>query len=145
MASRPTHEGRKTAAAGAPAPPPGVPLGVLVADDEPAVRNLLGLLLRGRGFEIWLAADGREAVELYRRHRGAIGVVPLDWRMPCLDGPAALRALRALDPAVRCCFLTGQLAAGEEDLLGLGAAAVLQKPCDAGALADVLRRVAEGG
>jgi CheY-like chemotaxis protein len=120
------------------------PAGVLVAEDEPVVRDLLGLMLRGHGFRVWLAADGAEAVELYCRHRGSIHAVLLDCRMPVLDGPAALRALREVDPAVRCCFLTGYAGEwGAEELFRQGAAAVLEKPLDLPALTGVLRQLAE--
>jgi CheY-like chemotaxis protein len=47
---------------------------------------------------VWLAAGGQEALDLYQRHREAIDVVLLDVRMPGLDGPQTLAALRALNP-----------------------------------------------
>jgi CheY-like chemotaxis protein len=79
-----------TGPAGAPAP------GILVADDDPALLNLLELLLRRRGFDVWAARDGRAAVELFRRHRGGVAVVLLDVRIPGLDGPQALAELRRM-------------------------------------------------
>ena len=63
--------------------------------------------MRSHGLAVWLAADGPEAVELYRGHRDTIDVVLLDVQMPGLDGPATLTALREFDPGVLCCFMTG--------------------------------------
>jgi CheY-like chemotaxis protein len=115
--------------------------GVLLAEDEPVVRNLLGMLLQGQGFSVWSAGDGYEALDLYCRHRGAIRAVLLDVHMPRLDGPQTLRALRALDPELACCFITGTAGDGEEEQLrALGATAVLHKPCTPEELADALRQ-----
>src|SRR5262249_58644609 len=87
--------------------PPGPGAGVLVVDDEPAVRSLLELGLRHAGFRVWSAAGGKQAVELCRADPGAVGVALLDVLMPEMDGPQALAALRQLCPALRSCFITG--------------------------------------
>src|SRR5438067_149637 len=67
--------------------PGGRLTGVLVADDEPGLRFLLDRLLRQRGFTVWLAADGQEALDVYRRQAGDIGLVFLDVNMPRVTGP----------------------------------------------------------
>jgi CheY-like chemotaxis protein len=127
-------------------PHSGAGPGVLLAEDEPVIRDLLGVLLRGQGFAVWSAADGREAVEVYRLHQHTIRAVLLDVHMPRLDGPQTLRALRLLDPEVRCCFITGSAGAGEEGRLrALGAAAVLHKPCTPEELATALRHAMGAG
>ena len=120
------------------APPPAV----LVAEDEPIIRELLGLMLEGLGFPAWSAADGQEAVDLYLRHRDEIAAAVLDLHMPRLDGPATLRALRGLDPQVGCVFITGHPGDYDEDgLLALGAVAVLRKPFLPEELDAALRRL----
>jgi CheY-like chemotaxis protein len=116
---------------GAPLPGPhAAPTpAVLVAEDDPVIRELLQLMLEGLAFRAWSAADGLEAVEFYRQHRDAIGAVVLDIHMPRLDGPATLGALRDLDPQVGCVFITGDPGGyAETDLRALGAVAVLRKP-----------------
>jgi CheY-like chemotaxis protein len=103
--------------------------GILVVDDEAMIRNLLKIGLVHYGFTVWLAADGAEAMELYRRHGEAIAVVLLDVCMPELDGPQTLAALRDLNPEIRCCFMTGNPGAyGEPVLEQLAGATVLAKP-----------------
>ncbi len=87
------------------------------------VRLLLHRALRWHGFEVLLADSGSAAVRLFEAHRGRISCILLDVRMPGLDGPQTLRALRHLDPSVVCCFMSGH--AGDhpsEELLALGAA-----------------------
>jgi CheY-like chemotaxis protein len=125
---------------GAPRPavqPAAQACGVLVVDDQAGIRELLALSLRRDRFAVWVAAGGREALDVYREHRDAIDVVLLDVNMPAFDGPQTLRALQQLDPHVRCCFMSGDLGGYTEGgLLGLGAAAVLRKPFR---LADVAR------
>jgi CheY-like chemotaxis protein len=113
-----------------------------VAEDEPIIRELLELMLEGLGFPVWLAADGQEAVGLYRQHRDEIAAAVLDLHMPRLDGPATLHALRGLDPQVGCVFITGHPGDYDEAaLLALGAVAVLRKPFLPEELDTALRRL----
>jgi CheY-like chemotaxis protein len=103
--------------------------GILVVDDDPSIRLLLDVGLRQRGFTVWKAANGEEALALYRLHRDAIALVLLDVRMPVLDGPQTVAALRQLEPRLSFCFMSGN--SGDytaERLLQLGAACVFQKP-----------------
>lgn len=127
-------------------PPPNGPVfrprGVLVIDDTEVVRSVLEIALGASGFAVWLASNGREGVVLYLAHRTAIDVVLLDVCMPGWDGPATLAAIRALDPDVACCFMsadTGEYT--EAQLLGLGAAALIQKPFRLGELLGQLARL----
>lgn len=81
------------------------------------------------GLQPFLAASGAEAVEIYRREAEKIGVVLLDIRMPGMDGPETLEALRRLNPQLRCCFMSGD--PGEytfEDLRRRGALRLFSKP-----------------
>jgi DNA-binding response OmpR family regulator len=110
-------------------------------DDESVIRDLLQIALQQQGFVVWAAANGHEAVQLYQRHRQKIALVLLDVRMPGLDGPETLAALRHLDPAVVCCFMTGEAGAfTEAELLQQGAARVFPKPF---ALAELRAAVCE--
>lgn len=111
--------------------------GVLIVDDEPQVRKLLTYALQHNGFATWAAAGGGEGIEIYREHRGEVGVVLLDVQMPDLDGPQTLTALQKIDPEVRCCFMSGNTGAyTAEELLALGASHIFQKPFG---LADLAR------
>lgn len=118
---------------------------VLLVEDDDQVRRLLELALRRHGCEVTAARSGDEGVGRYDRPK-AFDVVLLDVQMPGTDGPAAFDALRAVDPAARVVFMTGN--PGRHDpaeLLARGAVTVLQKPfLDLNALAQVIRRVADG-
>jgi two-component system, cell cycle sensor histidine kinase and response regulator CckA len=91
-------------------------LGVLIADDDPLVRRMLGIGLQVYGFRVLLASNGLDAVEIYRQQRETIDVVLLDVRMPGLDGPRAIDALRVLNPTIRCCLMSGETAEPHDTL-----------------------------
>lgn len=117
--------------------------GILVVDDELAVGGLLEIGLREQGLTVWLAVNGREALDLYLRNRPMIDVVLLDVRMPGWDGPQTLAALQELNPKICCCFMSGDIGSSNEGpLRDLGAGAVLQKPFPLAQAAHVLRELA---
>jgi two-component system KDP operon response regulator KdpE len=116
--------------------------GVLVVDDQPAIRHILRLSLERQGIPVWGAADGETALELFREQREAIGLVLLDVRLPGMSGPETLRTLRDLDAALPCCFMSG--GAGpytEADLLELGALHFFAKPFALNVVTEVVRNL----
>ena len=122
---------------------PGSPAGVLVVGDEMAALCVLAARLRIDGYTVWLAGHGRQAIELYQRHRDEIAVVLLDVLMPGMDGPRTLTALQELCPAVRCCFVTGDPTPyTEEALLQMGAVRVFRKPFAFTEVIDTLNELA---
>ncbi len=138
---------RRDRTAGALDAPGGVPrgCGILAVDDDDGVRRLLDVGLHQEGLTPWLAADGRAALELYRRHRREIAAVLMDVRMPDLDGPQTLAALREIDPRVRCCFMSGDPGGyTEEGLRALGKAGFVRKPFRLPDVARALREAAAG-
>ena len=115
-------------------------LGVLVVDDDPLVRIMVQRTLEQRGFDVWAASNGADAMDLYRSHRQRIDLVLLDVRMPVLDGPHTFDALRSLNPEIRVCFMSGDT--GEfsaDELIRRGALHVLAKPFHLDHLVEILR------
>ncbi len=78
---------------------------VLIADDDPGVRELLKELLREEGYRLFFASNGREAVEIAAQQ--PIDVAILDLRMPVMSGIEALREIRKIDEAVQVLMITG--------------------------------------
>ena len=66
---------------------------VLVVDDDPALAEMLGIVLRGEGFEPSFVADGDAALGAFRRERPDI--VLLDLMLPGTDGLEVCRQIRA--------------------------------------------------
>ena len=88
-----------------------LPLGqgelVLVVDDEPAVLAMLRETLESFGYRVLTAADGTEAVAIYTAQRHEIKLVLTDMLMPHMDGPATIRVLRRIDPALKIIAASG--------------------------------------
>ncbi|NUR68243.1 MAG: response regulator transcription factor [Streptomyces sp.] len=102
---------------------------ILLADDDEAVREGLGLLLRFEGYETVLAGDGRSALELMA---AGPDLVLMDVTMPELDGLAATRRIRASGSTVPILMITGRAAVGDRIVaLDNGADDYLAKPFDA--------------
>ncbi len=117
---------------------------VLVIDDEQAIRRGLERMLTEVGFEVATASDGREAVA-YLDAGGHADLALVDMRMPGMDGPACLRALRERLPGLPALFLSGY--GFEEDdpaLAEAGAAGYLRKPFRFNELVDAVVRVLAG-
>jgi CheY-like chemotaxis protein len=108
---------------------------VLVIDDDEGIRTAMAEILELLGYEVTVAADGQEAIELL-----SAGVEPraivLDMMMPRMDGWTFLSRIRA-DPKFREVPVVVASAVLRE--CPLGADAWLQKPFD---LADLDREVA---
>lgn len=79
---------------------------VLAVDDEPDLRQLLGIYLRTRGYEVTEAANGEQAVERVRQNRG-FDLIIMDIMMPGLSGIEACAKIRAFSP-VPVMFLTAK-------------------------------------
>jgi two-component system KDP operon response regulator KdpE len=65
---------------------------VLVVDDEPQIRRALGINLRARGYDVDLAPDGENALDVAARNHP--DVVVLDLGLPGIDGVDVIRGLR---------------------------------------------------
>ncbi|RMI40021.1 response regulator [Streptomyces triticirhizae] len=128
-----------------PLPGAAEPVRVLVADDEPLIRaGVCALLATAPDLAVVAeAGDGREAVELVRRHRPRVAV--LDIRMPVLDGISAMAEIRRTAPATAVVMLT---TFGEDDYiiraLSEGAAGFLIKSGEPEELIAGVRAVADG-
>lgn len=70
-----------------------MPEHILIVDDEPHIRRILGFLLDQRGYDTSQAVDGVEALEIARRERPDL--ILLDLMMPRMDGFEVCEALRA--------------------------------------------------
>jgi two-component system, OmpR family, response regulator MprA len=97
---------------------------VLVVDDEPAVREVLERILRLEGYEVELAADGREAIG--RQRAAPADAVVLDLLMPHVDGLEVCRRMRDAGDRTPVLMLTARhevsdrvagLEAGADDYL----------------------------
>ncbi|NJC70025.1 response regulator transcription factor [Planosporangium thailandense] len=84
----------------------GLPVRVLLVDDETAMTDLLSTALRSEGWDVCGAGDGATAVRL--AHTVQPDAVVLDIMLPDMDGLEVLRRLRAETPDVPVLFLTAR-------------------------------------
>ncbi|MEN9579409.1 MAG: hypothetical protein RJA70_2418 [Pseudomonadota bacterium] len=113
---------------------------VLVADDHPMVTALARRVLEAAGYQVLVARDGEEAVELFREFQTTVDAVVLDLTMPKLNGHEALLQLAELKPSVRVVLTSGY---SEQDataqLGGQPVATFLRKPWLPEQLLDAVR------
>jgi CheY-like chemotaxis protein len=69
---------------------------ILLAEDEEVYRRLISSVLQRAGFDILVAANGKEAVEHAERYRGRIHLLLTDVSMPEVEGPLLARYLQAI-------------------------------------------------
>ncbi len=123
-----------------PTPPPrGHGELVLVADDEPLVRSVARTALERHGYRVLAAADGMEAVDVFRREAGAVALIVMDVSMPQMSGRQAFEAIRQIDPAARVLFASGHAIADVPDTDAT--TAFLQKPYTPSSLAATVRQM----
>jgi signal transduction histidine kinase/CheY-like chemotaxis protein len=117
---------------------------ILIADDEPTNQIVLKKVLDKLGYQVMVASNGREAIEILAQQ--ACDLVLMDVRMPDMDGHQATRAIRApdsraLNPRVPIIALTAEAVAGErESALAAGMDDFLTKPVEIAALGETIQR-----
>lgn len=114
---------------------------ILIAEDHEGVREMACATLESLGYQILIAHDGEEAVEMFSTHRDSIALVLLDVIMPRRNGPKTYEAIQAMKPGIPVVFATGYSneTAALNEMVQRGIA-VLRKPYSPGALC---RRVRE--
>jgi PAS domain S-box-containing protein len=114
--------------------------GILLVDDEAAVREVARQALMEFGYQVITAGGGAEALRIFRERRQEIQLVLTDMMMPEMDGPTLVAALRVLDPAVKIVGITGASdPVGMSGLKTLALSAMLAKPFTIRQLLAVLR------
>jgi PAS domain S-box-containing protein len=115
---------------------------VLLVDDEAAVRNACGLLLKSLGLDVESAESGREALALVRENQGRYRFVCMDMLMPEMSGRDAFKAIRTEFPALPIILMSGYTEGLDEGLLEKGQpTAFLRKPFSKQDLTDLLWRI----
>ncbi len=79
---------------------------ILVADDEEMIRTLVSVALTSIGHEVMTAANGLEAVALYRSYPKQIALVMTDMKMPLMDGHEVVKLVRETRPNAKIICMT---------------------------------------
>ena len=125
--SLPLEHSAPAAAPARPAPAAEPALRILVVEDEPLVREVLGVYLAEDNHQVTTAENGREGLEKFRA--GEFDLVMTDRSMPEMNGDALAAAIKQLRPAQPVLLLTGfgDIMAGAGELPA-GVDLVVSKP-----------------
>ncbi len=107
---------------------------VLVVDDDDMVRSTTRRLLERHGWRVLDAANGDDAISLFRAHADELAVMLSDVRMPIMDGVQLAALIRDVRPDFPIVFFSDDL--DQADAVILSSIALVQKPFST---ADLLR------
>ena len=118
---------------------------ILVVDDSPSVRRVVGNMLKQNGWDVQLARDGVEALEMVSRETPA--AVLLDIEMPRMDGYELMATVRAQEQyrTLPLVVLTSRAASKHQQrAMQLGASAYVVKPYQDEELINILKSLVYG-
>lgn len=102
---------------------------VLVVDDEEIIREVTKELLENMECSVLLAANGYEAIEIFKKYGSDISLVILDLVMPEMDGTTTFQELRKIDPDVKVLICSSYVSnSAVNSLVQSGVQGVLHKP-----------------
>ena len=87
---------------------------VLCVDDEGVGLSIRKIILESRGYQVFTAENGPDALELFSSHE--VDVVILDYKMPGMDGGIVAQRMRAINPAVPILMLSAYVDLPQETL-----------------------------
>ena len=112
---------------------------ILVVDDEPNMRKVLGAMLRREGHDVLTACDGIEALEVLEEHH--VDAVITDLKMPRLDGMALLRKVQQAHAALPVVVVTAHgTVESAVQALKIGAFDFITKPFDRSEMGRVVAK-----
>ncbi len=118
------------------------PLHVLVVDDDRAVREMTAEMLRERGHEVIVAADGAEALAVLDSfHAPAFDLMLVDYVMPGMNGVSLIQAAQVLHPGLRALLVTGNAEAQTAE--AIGSDDVMRKPFTIAQLEERMTRLVD--
>jgi CheY-like chemotaxis protein len=109
---------------------------ILIADDDPAIRSLLRLILERAGLSVDVAADGHEALTMIERKNYVL--ILLDLQMPRANGFDVVERLRTIYPRPVIIVLTALPRSQTVQLDPNVVQAIVGKPFDVSFLADII-------
>src|SRR5579871_3742129 len=115
---------------------------ILIVEDEPEVRDYLGIALKRQGYTTDFAEDGDDAVNFLMRSGSEVSLMLLDIIMPRKDGLDTLREVRQINPRLPVVMLSGSCSTAHViQAMKSGADDFLQKPVSFDELGKAIEKV----
>lgn len=115
---------------------------ILVIDDEDVVREMAMDMLVALGYEVITAADGEEALEVYKGRMKDIDLAVIDMVMPKMGGRDCFRELKKLNPQIKAILSTGYSRDGAaQEILDEGMLGFAQKPYRMNQLSELVASI----
>jgi len=112
---------------------------ILLADDEEMVRNVTKAMLDHLNFDVIIANDGRQALEMFLTHQNELSLVILDISMPEMNGYECLEQIRKYSDLPALIASGYGSAISEEEIQENGFQGVLPKPFTLDVLEETIR------
>ncbi|MBW1705471.1 MAG: PAS domain S-box protein [Deltaproteobacteria bacterium] len=114
---------------------------ILLVDDEEMIIDVGGQMLEKLGFEVLIARNGKEAMEVYEKNRDRIDIVVLDMIMPGMGGGETYDKLKENNPDIKVLLSSGYSIDGRATkILDRGCNGFIQKPFDIEKLSHSIRK-----
>ena len=120
---------------------------ILIVDDEPHILLMLKKMLEPSGYEIDLAANGNEGVELFRKSEADLVIT--DIIMPEKEGLETIREMRRIKPDLKIIAMSGGGKVSADNYLEIarifGASKIIAKPFTKKEMVTAVKELMEGG
>jgi len=115
---------------------------VLLVDDEEIVIGVGKQMLEKLGFSVLTAANGKEAIDIYRNNKDRIGLVVMDMIMPGMGAGDTCEQLQAIDPGIKVLLSSGYgVDQQTSEVLKRGCKGFIQKPFNMQVLSEKIGEI----
>jgi PAS domain S-box-containing protein len=114
---------------------------ILIIEDEELILEMVHFLLEAKGYHVYIAHDGVEAVNIYKEHGQKIDLVLSDMGLPGMTGSEVVKKLREMNPEVKVVLASGYFDPdSKREIFEAGVKEFIQKPYSPD---EVLRKLRE--
>jgi two-component system, cell cycle sensor histidine kinase and response regulator CckA len=117
---------------------------ILFVDDEDMILDVGRDMIESLGYEVLIAGNGKEAVEIYEKNMEKLNMVILDIIMPLMDGSETYDKLKEINPDIKVLLSSGYGINGQAtEIMDRGCNGFIQKPFNISTLSKKIRDVLE--
>jgi two-component system, cell cycle sensor histidine kinase and response regulator CckA len=118
---------------------------ILLVDDEDMIIDVGQRMLNKLGYQVYTAKDGKEALEVFEKHKDEIDVIVLDMIMPEMGGGETYDRIKKIKPGIKVLLSSGYSINGQAtEILNRGCNGFIQKPFNLQNLSQNIRSILEG-